>query len=103
MALPDDPRLHAAALAFVSDYESHWCARRRVGPAFEWDGFASAEHALFVHRPVRWDDWWLLANESDVASDGLSFWRREVWTRDGSLVASIAQHGLVATPGAGSR
>lgn len=97
VALPDDPRLHAAALAYLSDFGSHWCAARRVGSAFSWEGFASAEHALFVHRPPQWDDWWLVTNVADVASGGRSFWRREVFARDGRLVASIAQHGLVAT------
>jgi acyl-CoA thioesterase-2 len=95
--LPDDPSLHAAALAYLSDHGSHWCAARRVGAAFDWAAFASAEHALFVHRPLLWDDWWLLTNAGDVASDGRAFWRREVFARDGRLIASIAQHGLVAT------
>jgi len=101
--LPEDANVHAAALAYLSDHSSHWCAGRRVGAAFDWNGFVSLEHTLFVHRVARWDDWWLVANRGDVANDGRSFWRREVWTRDGALVASIAQHGLIATLRAGSR
>jgi acyl-CoA thioesterase len=50
-----------------------------------------------VHRPPRWDDWWLLTNRGDVAHGGRCYWHREVWTRDGRLVASIAQHGLAGT------
>jgi acyl-CoA thioesterase-2 len=74
--LPDDACLHAAALAYLSDFGSHWCAQRRVGAAFHWGGFASAEHALFVHRPPRWNEWWLLTNVADVAVGGRNFWRR---------------------------
>jgi acyl-CoA thioesterase-2 len=95
--LPDDPNLHAAALAYLSDYRSHWSAARRVGAAFSWEGFASAEHALFVHRPEPWNEWRLLTNAGDVASDGRSFWRREIFARDGRLLASVAQHAVVAT------
>ena len=88
--LPDDPHSHAAALAFVSGYRSHWAVERRLGADFPRTELTLQDHALWVHRAEHWDDWWLVRTQSDVGVGGRCFSRREIYTRDGDLVASAA-------------
>ena len=56
---------------------------------------ASIDHAMWFHRPLRVDDWLLYAIESPSASGARGFARASVFARDGRLVASAAQEGLV--------
>ena len=56
---------------------------------------ASIDHAMWFHRPLRVDDWLLYAVESPSASGARGFARANVYARDGRLVASTAQEGLV--------
>jgi acyl-CoA thioesterase-2 len=56
---------------------------------------ASLDHALWFHRPFRADEWLLYAQDSPNASGGRGFARGLIFTRDGVLVASVAQEGLV--------
>jgi acyl-CoA thioesterase-2 len=56
---------------------------------------ASLDHALWFHRPFRADDWLLYAQDSPNASGARGFSRGLIFTRDGILVASVAQEGLV--------
>ena len=95
--LADDPRLHTAALVFLADFYSHWPFERRIGRHFAYGRFQPIDHALWVHRSVRWNDWWLLESTSEVADAGRALSRRRIFTRDGVLVASAAQSALVAT------
>ena len=94
-ALSADPGLHAAALAFLSDYHSHMSVARRLGGPFEPFGYTSLDQVLWVHRDLLWDDWRLLVTESDVAHAGRALTRRALHTRDGRLVASMAQEQLI--------
>jgi acyl-CoA thioesterase-2 len=95
--LPADPLLHMAALVFLGDFYPHWPFERRIGRSFAYDRFQTLDHALWVHRPPRWDDWWLLESTSEVAHAGRALSRRRIFTREGALVASTAQAALVAT------
>jgi acyl-CoA thioesterase-2 len=56
---------------------------------------ASLDHALWFHRPFRADDWLLYAQDSPSTADSRGFARGLIFTRDGTLVASVAQEGLV--------
>ncbi len=56
---------------------------------------ASIDHAMWFHRPLRVDDWLLHAVESPNASGARGFARANVFSRNGTLVASTAQEGLV--------
>jgi acyl-CoA thioesterase-2 len=56
---------------------------------------ASLDHALWFHRPFRADDWLLYAQDSPSASGARGFSRGLVFDRQGRLVASVAQEGLV--------
>jgi len=97
--LPDDASLHAAALVYLSDWASHGAVERRFAAGFTPERFASLDHAVWVHQPARWDDWWLVTARSDVAAAGRTLTRREVYTQSGVLVASIDQEGLISVAG----
>ena len=56
---------------------------------------ASLDHAMWFHRPFRADEWLLYAQESPVAAGGRGFATGKLFTRDGTLVVSVVQEGLV--------
>jgi len=97
--LPDDPSLHAAALVYLSDWASQGAVERRFAGGFAPERFASLDHAVWLHAPVRWDDWWLVTARSDIAAAGRAVTRREIYTLEGVLVASIDQEGLIGVAG----
>ncbi|SON57564.1 Acyl-CoA thioesterase 2 [Hartmannibacter diazotrophicus] len=95
--LPDDDGLHRAALAYVSDMTLLDTALYAHGKAvFDPDlQSASLDHAIWFHRPFRLDDWMLYAQESPASAGGRGFTRGSIYSRDGALVASVAQEGLI--------
>jgi acyl-CoA thioesterase-2 len=95
--LPDDPRLHQCVLAYASDFTLLDTALIAHGKLlFDRDiQLASLDHALWLHRPFRADDWLLYAQDSPSASGARGFCRGSFFTRDGRLVASTAQEGLI--------
>lgn len=95
--LPDDPELHRCLLAYASDYHLVATALRPHGLSFVSPGvlMASIDHAMWFHRPARVDDWLLYAMESPSTSSSRGFARADIYTREGVLVASTAQEGLV--------
>ena len=98
-----DPRLHAAALAFLAEYRSHWAVERRLGADFPRTEITLLDHALWVHHPRRWDDWWLVQTESDVGAAGRCLSRREIFARDGTWIASAAWQTALRTTPPGAR
>jgi acyl-CoA thioesterase-2 len=96
-ALPDGEMLHRRLLAYVSDFFLLDTATLPHGTLFLTPNLvmASIDHAMWFHRPLRVDDWLLYAMESPSASGGRGFARAGVFARDGRLVASAAQEGLV--------
>jgi acyl-CoA thioesterase-2 len=96
-ALPDDPDLHRNVLAYVSDYQLVSTATLPHGIHFAEGNvqLASLDHAMWFHRPFRMDDWLLYAMESPNAAGGKGFALGKLFTRDGRLVASTAQEGVV--------
>jgi acyl-CoA thioesterase-2 len=95
--LPRTRAFNAAALAFLSDYHSHFPVARKLRLHFEPLGYTSLDQVLWAHRDRVWDDWWLLTTESDVAHAGRAFTRRVLHARDGQLIASMAQEQLIPT------
>ncbi len=95
--LPDDEGLHRRLLAYLSDYFLLDTATLPHGQtSFSGRLFmASIDHAMWFHRPLRVDEWLLYAVESPSASGARGFARAGVYSRDGRLVASTAQEGLV--------
>jgi acyl-CoA thioesterase-2 len=95
--LPDDERLHRCLLAYASDFFLLGTSILPHAPS-KLEGrlvMASLDHAMWFHRPLRVDDWLLYAMESPSASGARGFARAGVFARDGRLVATIAQEGLV--------
>jgi acyl-CoA thioesterase-2 len=95
--LPDDADLHRNVLAYVSDYQLVSTATLPHGIHFAEGNvqLASLDHAMWFHRPFRADEWLLYAMESPNASGGRGMALGRFFTRDGALVASTAQEGVV--------
>jgi acyl-CoA thioesterase-2 len=95
--LPDEPAIHQCVLAYASDMTLLDAALIPHGRSvFEKDIMAaSLDHALWLHRPFRADDWLLYSQDSPNASGARGFSRGLIFARDGALVASVAQEGLV--------
>jgi acyl-CoA thioesterase-2 len=98
--LPDDPQLQAAALAYASDYSILESILRRHGLSWAHPGLSSAslDHAMWFHRPARVDQWLLYAQESPSAQNGRGLSLGKIFDREGRLVASVAQEGMVRIP-----
>ena len=95
--LPDDADLHRNVLAYVSDYQLVSTSTLPHGIHFAEGNvqLASLDHAMWFHRPFRADEWLLYAMESPNASGGRGLALGRFFTRDGTLVASTAQEGVV--------
>ncbi|MBA2588787.1 MAG: acyl-CoA thioesterase II [Alphaproteobacteria bacterium] len=94
--LPDDPLLHRALLAFVSDMSLLDTSLLPHGKSiFSSVQVASLDHAMWFHRPFRADEWLLYVQDSPSASGARGFNRGAIYRRDGTLVASVAQEGLI--------
>jgi acyl-CoA thioesterase-2 len=93
----DDAAVHRAVLAYASDYGLIVAALRPHGMSFRDPRVmvASLDHSLWIHRPVRVDEWLLYVVEGPVAGGARGFARGTYYTRDGRLVASVAQEGLM--------
>lgn len=95
--LPDNPLLHAAIVTYASDmtlfdsilnpHEIRWEDELFMG--------ASLDHCMWFHRPFRADDWLLFDQESPTASGARGLARGTIYSRDGRLVVSVVQEGLV--------
>jgi len=94
--LPDAFPLHQCVLAYASDFSLLDTALIAHGKLmFDKDiQLASLDHALWFHRPFRADEWLLYAQDSPSSHGARGFCRGSVYTRDGTLVASVAQEGL---------
>jgi len=95
--LPDDPTIHQCALAYASDLTLLDAALLPHGrTVFEKDMMpASLDHALWFHRPFRADDWLLYAQDSPNLNGARGLSRGLIFTRSGTLAASVAQEGLL--------
>jgi acyl-CoA thioesterase-2 len=95
--LPDDLAIHQCVLAYASDMTLLDAALAPHGRTLFEKEFmaASLDHALWLHRPFRADDWLLYAQDSPNMHGSRGFSRGLIFTRDGTLVASVAQEGLV--------
>ena len=93
----DDFRMHQVVLAYASDMNLLSTAMRPHGVHWQTPGFQSAslDHAMWFHRPVNFENWHLYAQDSPSASGGRGFIRGSIYAEDGTLVASVAQEGLI--------
>ncbi len=95
--LPDALPLHQCVLAYATDFTLLDTALIAHGKLmFDTDiQLASLDHALWLHRPFRADAWLLYAQDSPSSHGARGFCRGKVFTREGALVASVAQEGLM--------
>jgi acyl-CoA thioesterase-2 len=95
--LPDDPAIHQCVLAYASDMTLLDTVMVPHGRTlFEKDFMAaSLDHALWLHRPFRADEWLLYAQDSPNLHGARGFARGLIFKQDGTLVASVVQEGLV--------
>jgi acyl-CoA thioesterase-2 len=95
--LPDDPALHAYLLAYASDHSFVTTALLPHGVTWLTRGMqiASLDHVMWFHTRLRVDEWLLHVIDSPAAHGARGFVRGRVFTRDGKLVASTAQEGLI--------
>ena len=95
--MPRETLSHQAVLAFASDYGLLGSALQPHGRTYRKADIqvASLDHSLWLHRECRVDEWLLYAIDSPVSGGALGFARGSIFTRDGQLVASVAQEGLM--------
>ncbi len=96
-AVPDDPVLHACLLTYASDMTlldttllPHGTSS--MDPSLR---MASLDHAMWFHGPFRADEWMLYDQHTPASSNGRGLASGRVFTRDGKLVASVMQEGLI--------
>jgi acyl-CoA thioesterase-2 len=94
--VPDDPLLHVCLMTYASDMTlldtvllAHGVSWGHVASG------ASLDHAMWFHRQFRVDRWLLFVQDSPIASGARGLARGEVYTRDGELVVSVVQEGLL--------
>ena len=89
--------VHQAALAYASDYHFLSTSLQPHGVAVTDKSLriATIDHAMWFHKPVKIDEWHLFSYESTRSSGSRGFTRAEIFTRDGELVASTTQEGLM--------
>ena len=95
--LPDDPALHRAVITYASDYTLlgtsalphglSWMRGELVG--------ASLDHAIWFHRHARADEWLLYCTDAPWSGGGRGFNRGRIFNRQGDLIASVAQEGMM--------
>ena len=93
----DAPELHHALLAYASDFQLLGTANYPHGISYYQPNvqMASLDHALWFHRPFRADDWLLYSIDSPSAQNSRGLARGQIFNRQGQLVASTAQEGLI--------
>jgi acyl-CoA thioesterase II len=98
--LPDDPALHRAALAYLSDLTIQESVLRAHAVSWATPGLkvASLDHAMWWHRPGRVDEWMLYLQESPSARGGRGLTNGRIYSREGVLIASVAQEIMVRVP-----
>ena len=96
--LPDDPILHTCLLTYASDLTLLDTAVRPHGLEWKPDRdlmMASLDHTIWFHRPFRADEWLLYVQTTPASFGARGFTTGSIYTRDGALVVSVAQEGLI--------
>jgi acyl-CoA thioesterase-2 len=101
-ALSDDPLLHRCVAAYASDMTLLDVAALPHGIAWIDPSYqvASLDHAMWFHHDFRADEWLLYEQQSPAAAGGRGFSAGRLFTRDGRLVVSVVQEGLMRKVGA---
>ena len=99
--LPDDPAVHRAVMAYLSDFTIQEPVLRAHGVSWSTPGLkvASLDHAMWWHRFGRVDEWVLYVQESPSARSGRGLSTGRIYSRSGELLASVAQEIMIRVPG----
>ncbi|HSO47284.1 MAG TPA: acyl-CoA thioesterase II [Rhizobiaceae bacterium] len=95
--LPADPAVQSAVLAYASDMTLLDTSLFAHGMSIfdpKLQG-ASLDHSIWFHRPVNMEEWHLYSQDSPSSAGARGFTRGTIYSRDGTLVASVAQEGLI--------
>jgi acyl-CoA thioesterase-2 len=93
--MPDNPTLHTALLVFASDRSLVSTAIRKLDEPRDTFSLASLDHALWLHRQVKFDDWLQFTSVSPVAHGARGLIFGSVFDTHGTRIASVAQEGLI--------
>lgn len=93
--LPADVEMQRTFLAYISDFQLLGTAMQPVGQPTGNIRVASLDHAMWFHEGFALDDWLLYATDSPWAGHARGYGRGQIFTRDGTLVASVAQEGMI--------
>lgn len=95
--LTDDPLLHAATLAYGSDTTVLDSIVTTHGLSWGLDRLVAAtvNHSIWLHRPLRFDEWTLYSTESPVAAGSRGLATGRFYSRDGELLATVVQEGMI--------
>ena len=93
--LPEDPLVHTALLVYATDRTLLMTAARPHGLSWGRRMSASLDHTVWIHRPVRFDDWIFFVSESPVAHSARGLIFGALYASDGNRLASVAQEGLI--------
>ena len=98
--MPDNLSLHQSLLAYDSDFQLLVTCLRPHGIPFGYGvlQMATLDHALWFHRDCRLDDWILYSTDSPSTHGARGFARGQIFRKDGTLIASVSQEGLLRTP-----
>lgn len=96
-AVPDDKALHQSLLAYASDFGLLGSCMRPHGVSYYQPGMviASLDHAMWFYQDFRMNEWLLYATDSPSAAHARGLGRGNIFRRDGTLVACVAQEGLI--------
>jgi acyl-CoA thioesterase-2 len=93
--LPEDPLIHTAMLVYSSDRTMLMTASRPHGLPWGKRKGASLDHAVWIHRPVKLEDWILYTTESPAAHAARGLIFGSIYYKNGERLASVAQEGLI--------
>jgi acyl-CoA thioesterase-2 len=95
--MPEEPQTHKYVLAYASDFNLITTALQPHGSSFMQRNMqmASLDHAVWFHGNMKVNDWLLYSMDSPWAGNARGLSRGHIFTREGRLVASVAQEGLI--------
>lgn len=98
--LPEDPQIQTAALTYASDYTilESIMKRHRLSWAHPGLNTASLDHAIWFHEKVNVNDWMLYVQHSPAAQSGRGLALGSIFAKDGKLLATVAQEGMIRVP-----
>jgi acyl-CoA thioesterase-2 len=95
--VPNDEKIQQAFLLYISDMGLLAAANNSVGVNFLTKNLqnASLDHAMWFHRKIDLNDWFLYSIDSPITRNARGFSRGSIFSKKGELIASCTQEGLI--------